>query len=262
MKNLDLKVVSQDRISADCYYLVLKSKGSFGSILPGQFIMLSFPGSLDPLLPRPMGFFRILKNEKDSTTFSIGYVTVGKGTNLLAGLCAGDKLMGTGPLGNGWNLNGAAGKAVMIAGGIGITPFYMLGQELIKKDKKPILLYGAKKSDDLVFKDEFKDLEIETILYTDDGSTGVKGLVSEGLSAHLNKDIDVFACGPYKMLHAVSTVCLAAGIDPQLSFDRRMACGFGVCLGCNLPVKNEAGAIKNVRVCKEGPVFKGSEVTW
>lgn len=262
MKYLDVTVISQEKISEDYYHLVMKSDGSFGKILPGQFIMLGFPGSLDPVLPRPMGFYQIIKNEKDFTEFSIGYIVVGKGTKLLSMLRTGDRLKGTGPLGNGWSLEETNRKSLMVAGGIGITPFYMLAQELKNRGNLPILLYGAKTNEDLIFLNDFKELGIETILYTEDGSAGAKGLVSEGLTEYLSENTNVYTCGPLGMLAAVARICLPLGVDPQLSFDRRMACGFGVCLGCNLPVKNAEGIVKNVRVCKEGPVFKGSEVIW
>jgi len=262
MKFLNLSIVSQRKIGSCYYYLVLKSDRSLGRIAPGQFIMLGFPGRIDPLLPRPMGFFQALDENNNSTSFSIGYVAVGKGTNLLAQCKAGDKLRGTGPLGNGWNMDVIKEKTIMVAGGIGITPFYLPAKELIQSGKKVMLLYGAKTAADLVFEDEFRDLGMDTILYTEDGSTGTKGLVSEGLAGHLDGDISVLACGPGGMLKRITETCLPAGVDPQLSFDRRMACGFGVCLGCNITVKNMDGKSKYVRVCKEGPVFKGSEVAW
>jgi len=263
MKFLDISIVSHRKIGSDYYYLVLKSERSLGRIAPGQFIMLGFPGRIDPLLPRPMGFFQVLEENGSFTSFSIGYVAVGKGTNLLAQCKAGDKLRGTGPLGNGWNMDVIREKTVMIAGGIGITPFYLPAKELIHSGKKVTLLYGAKTTTDLVFEDEFRGLGIEIILYTEDGSTGTtKGLVSEGLAGHLDSDISVLACGPGGMLKKIAETCLTTGIDPQLSFDRRMACGFGVCLGCNIAVKDKNGKSSYVRVCKEGPVLKGSEVAW
>jgi dihydroorotate dehydrogenase electron transfer subunit len=262
MKFLDLSIVSNRKIGSGYYHLVLKSEDSLGRIAPGQFIMLGFPGRIDPLLPRPMGFFQVLEENDSSTSFSIGYVVVGKGTILLARCKAGEMLKGTGPLGNGWDMEGIGNKVVMVAGGIGITPFYLPVKELIQSGKKVILLYGAKTAADLVFKDEFEDRGIDIILYTEDGSTGMKGLVSEGLAGHLDGDVSVLACGPEGMLKKIMDICIKEDIDPQLSFDRRMACGFGVCLGCNIAVKVKDGKSGYVRVCKEGPVFRGSEVAW
>lgn len=262
MKFLNLSVVSQKKTGSCYFYLVLKSEGSLGRITPGQFIMLGFADRCEPLLPRPMGFFQVLEERNDSTTFSIGYVVVGKGTDILSVLKPGDMLKGTGPLGKGWDIGSVTGKAVMVAGGIGITPFYQLAKELKTLKKEVILLYGAKSASDLVFLEEFKKLGIETVEYTEDGSAGKRGLVSEGLSDYLDGDASVFACGPYAMLKTVNEVCADAGVDPQLSFDKRMACGFGVCLGCNIAVKDSNGGSKYVRVCKEGPVFRGGEVVW
>jgi dihydroorotate dehydrogenase electron transfer subunit len=262
MKFMDISIVSNRKIGPDYYYLVLKSEQSLGRIIPGQFLMLGFPGRLDPLLPRPMGFFQVLEENSSSTLFSIGYIVAGKGTNLLSQYRAGEILKGTGPLGNGWDIEKIGSKVIMVAGGIGITPFYLPAKELIKSGEKVILLYGAKTTADLVFENEFRDLDIEIILYTEDGSTGTKGLVSEGLADYIEGDISVLACGPGGMLKKIAEICLSAGVDPQLSFDRRMACGFGVCLGCNIAVKDKDGKSVYVRVCKEGPVFKGSEVAW
>lgn len=262
MKFVDLTVVSHKKISSKYYYLVLRSSEGLGEIKPGQFVMLGFPGRADVILPRPMGFFSVLENKNEYTVFSIGYVVIGKGTELIAGLREGDRLTGTGPLGNGWDLNFKEKTAVMVAGGIGITPLYMLTKELISAGKKPVLFYGAKTSSDLAFLSYFEELKIETALYTEDGSAGKRGLVCDGLPDEFREDSEIFACGPYAMLKAVFEECRSNGRDPQLSFDRRMACGFGVCLGCNLPVINEDGIARNVRVCKEGPVFRGSEVKW
>ncbi|MBN2134411.1 MAG: dihydroorotate dehydrogenase electron transfer subunit [Acidobacteria bacterium] len=255
--------VNENRQIKDNYYLLeLETEAPIPKMFPGAFVMLSFPGRLDPLLPRPMGLFQVLEESGKSCRFNIGYVVIGKGTRLMSELTKGNVLGCVGPLGNGWKMDllNSAEKVILVAGGIGITPLYIPAMELAGK-KDVTLLFGGAGANDLVFTDKFEKLGIDIKLYTEDGSQGSKGFVTKGLADEITDNSAILACGPEGMLRAVSDIALQKGIDPQLSFDKRMACGFGVCLGCNIAIKEEDGVYQR-RVCKEGPVFFGGEVVW
>jgi dihydroorotate dehydrogenase electron transfer subunit len=265
MKLLNMKVVSNREVAEGYFLLEFKSETAIPPIYPGTFVMLSFPDRTDPLLPRPMGVFKVLDNDDASTSFSIGYVVVGKGTYLMSRLRPGEEMRCLAPLGNGWDMDevGRTEKVILVAGGIGITPLFEAAKTAMKRKKSTILLLGGRVGNDLVFYKDFEKLGVEIILFTEDGSVGKKGLVSGGLKSELTDNCFLLACGPEGMLRAVWDICRKNGIDPQLSFDKRMGCGFGVCLGCNISVTDrESGEVREVRVCKEGPVFKGSDISW
>jgi dihydroorotate dehydrogenase electron transfer subunit len=259
------KVISQEQVASGYFKINLEIKSSFSSFMPGMFVMLSILDRLDPLLPRPMGVFQLAQKNPESTIISIGYKVVGRGTNIFSELVSGDTIRVTGPFGKGWELSqvSKSDKVILVAGGIGITALYLIAKDLIKMGKTVTLLYGAATAEHLVFANEFEALGIYIQYSTDDGSHGNKGLVTENLPKYLESGTAVLACGPNPMLKSVTELCNSKGIDPQLSFEQHMACGFGVCLGCNISLKDEkTGATMQKRVCKEGPVFKASEVVW
>ncbi len=263
MKSFYVTVEQNYEVSPGYYLMALSGDTSINKVPHGSFVMLSFNTRTDPLLPRPMGIFQILKQEKGRFEFTIGYVVVGKGTALMASVRPGERLRCLAPLGNGWDVESvkSADEVILVGGGIGITPLYTIGKLAADSGKKTSLLFGGRSADDLVFKEHFEELGISCEFFTDDGSFGTQGLVTQGLEKKLRGGIEVLACGPTGMLKAVSDICLGKEIDAQLSFDKRMACGFGVCLGCNIGVKREE-KIYQVRACKEGPVFRASEVAW
>jgi len=268
MKTETVKVKWQKKIGPNFYLLNLSVNNDFLDARPGQFVMLSFPDRIDPLLPRPMCIYSIIESEceYEEVILRIGYEVVGKGTTLMSKLKPGDELRCTGQLGNGWDLEsiGNSDNIILVAGGISITSFFMAAEEILLIRKKPVkLLYGASTAKKLVLTEDFKQIGVDIITYTEDGTRGRKGMVSTNLDKFLNKNTAVLACGPNRMLEAVYRICKKNGINPQLSFDARMACGFGVCLGCNIKIRDKKdGKVRQVRVCKEGPVFMGDEVVW
>jgi dihydroorotate dehydrogenase electron transfer subunit len=141
---------------------------------------------------------------------------------------------------------------------------YLLAKELRRKKVETTLLYGAPTKNDILMIDEFKNLGLDVVIFTEDGSSGVKGMVSEGIKKNIvSPGSLVFACGPFGMLKRAYELLSPLGIDPLLSFDYRMACGFGVCLGCNIGVHDKNNnSVRQVSTCVEGPVFRGSEVAW
>lgn len=227
------------------------------AVRPGQFLMVRKAGSsLDPLLPRPMGV-----HDTDADLVKLLIEPVGKGTRVLAETVVGDRLSVLGPLGNGFALNGGGGTALLIGGGIGISPLALLAKALKEKGREVRCLLGFKTRLQAVSAELFKGVEAE--LFTEDGTAGSKGMVSEPLSGYLaglSKEagaVEFFACGPGAMLEAVARLSKEHGITAQLSLAAHMACGVGACQGC---VVGTVDGYK--KVCSEGPVFAAEDIVW
>jgi len=230
---------------------------------PGQFIQVRVSDSFEPLLRRPFGIHRT-----SGGNVEILYEIVGKGTQALSKKSSQDYLDVMGPLGNGFALSTAstlnAKRCILVAGGMGVAPLIFLAEKLRKSQipnpKSQILvLIGAKTKNQILCADEFKRLDCEVKIATDDGSLGYKGYVSELLNKILST-MDyglsiIYACGPRPMLKALQKICLEKKIPCQASFEENIACGLGACLGCAIKTKD---GFK--RVCFDGPVFEIKEV--
>lgn len=234
---------------------------------PGQFFMVgasckpgekgfSHPEGLrkyDPLLKRPFSVF-----DTSGGDYRILYRIVGKGTALLGQMKPGETIEVLGPLGNSWPApGGEKSLPVLVAGGVGMASLFLLMKEL---KRKPVLIYGARCAEDLLMLDELKAMALEVITGTDDGSCGNQanaGQLLERFSPPEGKVPVIYACGPKPMLRAVSEVAASRGYDGYMSMEESMACGLGACLGC--PVNTRAGY---KRACKEGPVFKISDLVF
>ncbi|MBK5225847.1 MAG: dihydroorotate dehydrogenase electron transfer subunit [Thermoleophilia bacterium] len=252
---------------------------------PGQFLMVRAAGqSLDPLLPRPIGV-----HELESDLVKILIEPVGRGTISLAGLRVGDRLSVLGPLGNGFDLNGE-GPALVVGGGIGAAPLAFLARALSQRGREVRCLLGFKIRGQAVAAELFRNQKID--VYTEDGSMGGMGLISEPLPGILaemqaggpenaisaagdssdgaipaddgetgvagyHRAAEIFACGPDAMLAALSGIAGDHGAKAQVSMAAHMACGVGACQGC---------VIRTVdgyrRACSEGPVFAAGEIAW
>ena len=210
---------------------------------PGQFVQLK----IDSLyLRRPFSVC-----DRDSDSFTILFETVGKGTSQLQSIKPGVRLDVLTGLGNGFDLNACGDTPLLIGGGTGLSPLYWLAKELLQQGKCPTALLGFNTASDVFFEDEFRALGIETIVTTVDGSHGMKGFVTDAMN---RPHSDFFTCGPEAMMKAV---CESSGKPGQLSFDKRMGCGFGACMGCTVKTKN---GLK--RICRDGPVLNREEVIW
>lgn len=222
---------------------------------PGQFMMVrqAVP-SLDPLLPRPLGI-----HDVDSDLVSFLVEPVGKGTRELSQAKVGDKLSVLGPLGNGFDLSGQ-GPALLVGGGIGVAPLALLARVLSGLGREVRCLLGYRERSHAVSAELFREFDVE--VYTEDGSAGSRGLVSEPLKACLAgaqsaAAMEIFACGPDPMLAVVSRVSLECGAAAQISTAAHMACGVGACQGCVVNTKDGYR-----RACSEGPIFKAGDLLW
>lgn len=211
---------------------------------PGQFINIKLDGFY---LRRPISIC-----DYDDTSITIIYKVVGSGTEVMSKMNSGEKLDVLCGLGNGFDTSKALDKPVLIGGGVGVPPMYNLCKKLIAEGKKVTVILGFNKKDEIFYEDEFKKLGANVKVTTVDGSYGIKGFVTDAL-----KETDYsyfFTCGPMPMFKAIEATATASG---QYSFEERMGCGFGACMGCSCKTK-----YGNKRICKDGPVLTREEIIW
>jgi len=211
---------------------------------PGQFVNIALDGLF---LRRPISVC-----DWNDGILTLLYKVVGKGTRQMAQMGEGTELDVLTSLGNGFNLAAAAEKPLLVGGGIGTAPMYYLAKKLIAAGKPVNVILGFNKADEVIYEDEFVKLGAKVTIATADGSVGVKGFVTDALPA---VDYDFFyACGPMPMFRALEGKVQTAG---QYSFEERMGCGTGICMGCSCKT-----LFGTKRVCKDGPVFDREEVIW
>lgn len=261
MQSVESKILYNDRLAEGYFRLGLSWKTP--EVKAGHFVMLRLSDGMDPLLRRPFGVFRVIGAKGKSTRgtgIELLYRVVGRGTSILSARRPGETLGILGPLGNGFPAPQKGRKVVMVTGGMGIVPLYLLAQRL----PEGTLLFGARSKKESFLLDEFRELGMKIKTATEDGSAGARGFVTALLEKELSPDTVVYACGPVGMLKAVSHLCLDAGVQCFVSLERSMACGIGVCLGCAVrTINHEARENRNYKmVCSDGPVFDGKDVDW
>ena len=209
---------------------------------PGQFVNIKLDGMF---LRRPISVCDV-----QGDVLTIIYKVVGKGTEAMSKMESGKLDILTG-LGNGYDLSITGEKPVLLGGGVGVPPMYMLAKQLIAEGKDVTVILGFNKADEIFYEMEFRALGANVIVATADGSYGIKGFVTDALP----EDYTYFyTCGPEPMLKAVWKATKTSG---QMSFEERMGCGFGACMGCSC--KTVTG---NKRICKEGPVLVKEDIIW
>jgi dihydroorotate dehydrogenase electron transfer subunit len=237
---------------------------------PAQFFMIGIPGS-EVLLRRPFSVCGLPGTFEDGApdAAQLLYRIVGRGTALLACLGSGTRLDVLGPLGRGFELPASPRtRPVLVAGGIGSAPFPALIARMRLAAFEPVMLYGARTEGDLPLLDWFEGHCAEVRVTTEDGGRGERGLVTRPLERLLGEEdperLHLYACGPEAMLRAVARMALARGVRCDLSLEARMACGFGVCLGCVVPTREGGpdGDLGYQRVCVEGPVMPAERLAW
>ena len=237
-------VMENKKIAKDVFYMVLEGDTSFITA-PGQFINIQIEGFY---LRRPISIC-----DWDDKTITIIYKVVGKGTEAMAEMTAGKTLDVLTGLGNGFTPVAESKKPLVIGGGVGTPPMYGVAKELVKQGVTPIVILGYTSKDDVFFEEEFKTLGCEVYVTTNDGSYGTKGFVTDVIKTLEGYDY-FYTCGPLPMLKAIAQATECSG---QLSFEERMGCGFGGCMGCSCQTLTG-----NKRICKEGPVLLKEEIIW
>lgn len=212
----------------------------------GQFVNIEIDGLY---LRRPISVC-----DYDEQTLTIIYKVVGEGTARMSGMCEGEELDLLTGLGNGFSIDTSCRRPLLVGGGVGVPPMYNLAKRFIVAGCEPTVVLGFNRADEVFYVDEFRDLGVDVSVSTVDGSVGVRGFVTTVIAEN-RIDFDyIYACGPQPMLRALYD---ATSVDGQFSFEERMGCGFGACMGCSCRTK-----YGNKRICKEGPVLNKEEIVW
>ena len=245
------KILANEAINANVKRMVIEAPQIAEAAQPGQFVHVKKLDSVN-FLRRP---FSIADADRENGTITLIYRIVGKGTAEYAAMKVGEAFSILGPIGNGFALKD--GRPLLVGGGVGIAPLIYLSRQL--KDKKPILLIGGKNKDEVFWEKYLQEFADKIYITTDDGSVGFKGFTVQLLPQILaeNNIEHIYTCGPNIMMEGVAKLAHKHDIDCQVSLEKRMACGIGVCLGCTFEGKLTG---KRRKVCTEGPVFASKEV--
>ena len=243
MKQVFLKITENKKIAKDIWLMVLEGDTS-AITASGQFVNIKLDGFY---LRRPISVC-----DYDENTLTIIYKVVGEGTEAMTKLVVGEELDVLLGLGNGYNLDKSGDTPVLLGGGVGVPPMYNLCKKLIAQGKKVSVILGFNTKEEIFYEDEFEALGATVYITTVDGSYGTKGFVTDVL-----KTLEYsyfFTCGPMPMFKAIEATATTSG---QFSFEERMGCGFGACMGCSCKTK-----YGNKRICKDGPVLEREEIIW
>lgn len=243
MNQVMMKITDNKKIAEKTYFMSLEGDTS-AITKPGQFINIKLDGFF---LRRPISVC-----DCENGKLSIIYKVVGNGTKEMSELPVGAELDILSGLGNGYDTSKSGDCPVLIGGGVGVPPMYLLCKKLVSEGKKATVILGFNSEKEVFGVDEFKATGAEVYVTTADGSVGTKGFVTDVLK---NLDYTYFyTCGPMPMFKAIESIAKTSG---QYSFEERMGCGFGACMGCTCKTK-----YGNKRICKDGPVFEREEIVW
>ena len=237
-------IAENSLIAAKTYKMVLVGDG----VVEGEFVDIRIPGFY---LRRPLSIC-----DMEDGTLTVVYKVVGEGTKVLSEMGVGAVLEVLTGLGKGFDPEACKANALLVGGGLGVPPLYLLAKELKARGKKVTAVLGFNKADEIILADEFKRVCDEVVISTADGSVGVKGFVTDAIRQMAGQaGFDYFyTCGPMVMMKAV---CAALEGPGEASLEERMGCGAGFCYGCSIETKSGPK-----RVCKDGPVFKKEELIW
>ena len=241
MKQVRYTVTANRPLTADVWEMALSGDTS-AITAPGQFINIKLEGLY---LRRPISVCRW-----DGDGLTVIYKIVGKGTAALSRLKPGAELDTLSGLGNGYDLSACPDRVAVIGGGVGVPPMYGLAQALLAAGKSVRAILGFNTKSEIFYEEQFRALGAEVAVTTVDGSYGTRGFVTAAMG---EADAYACACGPEPMLRAVYSQCR----DGQFSFEERMGCGFGACMGCSCETK-----YGSKRICKDGPVLRREEILW
>lgn len=243
MKQSIFKITSNEKIARDIFKMTIAGDTS-AITAPGQFVNIKLDGFF---LRRPISVCDCV-----GENLTLIYKTVGRGTERMSRMAAGESLDLLTGLGNGYNTKTSGDSPLLVGGGVGVPPMYMLCKKLVAEGKNVTVVLGFNSKDDVFYEDEFRALGADVHIATADGTYGTKGFVTDVIK---NLQYTFFyTCGPEPMFHAMHKIMKTPG---QYSFEERMGCGFGACMGCSC--KTLTG---NKRICKEGPVMESEEIIW
>ncbi|MGD9636287.1 MAG: dihydroorotate dehydrogenase electron transfer subunit [Pirellulales bacterium] len=271
-------IVENVQLARDTYRVRFECPEIARRIVPGQFLMLRLAGLNDPLLGRPLALYDVVPDGAGRpAAIDVVYLVLGKMTARLARARPGDALDVWGPLGNGFPAERAE-HLIMVAGGIGQTPFLALGQEYLgqrsygdpprefRPAKQVTLCYGVRTAALAAGVEDFRAAGFDVRLASDDGSLGHHGFVTQLLNVALAEttgtDRLVVVCGPEPMMEAAAELCRAAAAPCLVSLETPMACGIGICFSCVAKVRQADGSWDYKRTCVEGPIFDAAKLEW
>ena len=250
MKQEIFKILTNQQLAKDVYRMTLT--GDTCGIRPGQFVNIKLDGLY---LRRPISVCDCV-----GCVLTLIYKVVGKGTELMSKMTQCEELDVLTGLGNGYDLTKSGETPILIGGGVGVPPLYMLCRRLAEEGRHPTVVLGFNKAEEVFYPNEFAALGAEVKVATVDGSVGVKGFVTDAIAALADegkKFSYFYTCGPEPMLKAVYNSPVLDGVEGEFSFEERMGCGFGACMGCSC--KTVTGY---KRICKDGPVLEKKEILW
>jgi len=275
-------IVSNKKITENCWRVVIDCPQISSEVRPGQFIHMKIGGEGGPLFRRPFSVFRRIPLKGSRLGIEIVYKVIGTGTRVMTGLRKGDTIDIIGPLGHGFELDRSRSVHVVVAGGTGAACLFLLANEVSKAGLQLKVLLGAETKASILLKKEYAALKGEVMVSTDDGTYGFQGFVTQMLDQALDEekistDCVIYSSGPELMLKALASICKKYQIPAQFSVERHMMCGIGACLACVCKVDPgriskrrdlECSHIQSVSdrefgyalVCKDGPVFNMNEV--
>ena len=242
MKDSLFKLISNKKLAKNTYEWVLE--GDISHITSsGQFVNIKLDGFY---LRRPISVC-----DAENGTLTLIFKVVGEGTEKMAEAVAGEEFLTLTGLGNGYDTSLSGEKPLLIGGGAGVPPMFMLAKKLLAEGKKPSAILGFGSADEIFYKEEFEKIGVPVTVTTVDGTAGVKGFVTDAMEEGYTY---FYTCGPEPMLKAIYDKSETSG---QFSFEERMGCGFGACMGCSCKTK-----YGNKRICRDGPVLVKEEIIW
>jgi len=265
MINFKAKILMNGKVKQGYYRMLLDAAAVKEPVQPGQFVNARVENGLQPFLRRP---FSIYNYEPGSRTIELVYKVLGEGTRILSEKVMGQSIDVIGPLGNGYELPAKNRRVILVGGGTGLISLYYLTKVLAeRRQKETTVLAGYSDMKNIIIDKDFEALGINFMVATEDGSRGYRGCVTDLLKEILNTgsvDTVIFSCGPKPMLKEVVRVAGRLNPDCFVSLEEYMGCGVGACMSCVVKVKSAKSKNKHEykRICREGPVFRGSQLLW
>jgi dihydroorotate dehydrogenase electron transfer subunit len=266
--DIDAEVIANRQLSSDYNVLTLAAPDIAAAVAPGQFVMVKPGGGFDPLLRRPFSVFEVVRDECGApTALTLLSKRIGRSTSLIYDARPGQRVPCLGPLGRPFTIVDSPIDAWMVAGGVGLAPFATLAEALRARSVSATLFYGARSGTELFYLDFFRQLNVDLVLTTEDGSLGEAGRIVAPLDRALatrspTQPVMVYACGPEGMLAATARTAMKYNRPCQVSVERIMGCGLGGCYSCVVPMRGVDGRMHHVRSCVAGPVLAGDQIIW
>jgi len=253
MRVEDFELISNRRLTRDYFVIDLLGKGRLEKILPGQFVQVRVDNNRDTFLRRPISVYDV---DYENNIIRLLIKEVGKGTGAIAKLNTGSSVNIIYPLGNSFSIGDKGSKSLLVGGGVGVAPLFLLARSLKNKLLDFKFILGYQTAEHIIEIEKYSELG-QVLITTDDGSYGHKGLVVEHPELHEGDCDRIYCCGPEPMMKSVASIAKSRNLFCEVSLENTMACGFGVCLCC--VVETTRGVINT---CTEGPVFNINELKW